>query len=159
MEFIISKFPNLLQKVNLMGETALHVAARAGNLNIVVILGRSITESSLYDELTDAKSKNGDTALHAALKGKHVEVAFYLVSVKHGVSFDKNIDEVSPLYLAVEAGYRELVLKMLECSSSSPSKLASMLSEKSVIHAAMKANRRGLFLCWFNLVRNVFYMF
>ncbi|CAE5956443.1 unnamed protein product [Arabidopsis arenosa] len=144
VDYIISEFPNLLQKVNLMGETALHVAARAGNFNIVEILVRSITESSLYDDLIDAKSKNGDTALHAALKGKHVEVAFYLVSVKHDVSFDKNIDEVSPLYLAVEAGYRELVLKMLECSSSSPSKLASMLSGKSVIHAAMKANRRDI---------------
>ncbi|CAH8251046.1 unnamed protein product [Arabidopsis lyrata] len=77
VEYIISKFPNLLQEENLMGETALHVAARAGNLNIVEILVRSITESSLYDELIDSKIKNGDTALHAALKGKHVEVAFY----------------------------------------------------------------------------------
>lgn len=157
VEFIISTFPNLLQNVNLMGETTLHVAARAGSLNIVEILVRFITESSSYDAFIAAKSKNGDTALHAALKGKHVEVAFCLVSVKHDVSFDKNNDEASPLYMAVEAGYHELVLKMLE-SSSSPSILASMFSGKSVIHAAMKANRRGLFLCLFNLVRQVFFI-
>ncbi|EOA15038.1 hypothetical protein CARUB_v10028393mg, partial [Capsella rubella] len=124
VEYVTSKLLILVQKRNLKGETALHVAARAGNLNIV--------------------DKNGDTAIHAALKDGHAEVAFYLVSVKHDLSFEKNNDETSPLYLAVKAGNFELVDKMLEYSCC-PSKLASLLSGgKSLIHAAMKANRTDI---------------
>lgn len=53
----------------------------AGNLSVVEILVKSITEFS-YDMLIASKSNNGDTTLHAALKGKHPDVAFYLVGVR-----------------------------------------------------------------------------
>ncbi|KAL0824992.1 hypothetical protein Bca101_048669 [Brassica carinata] len=123
VDYIVSKFPNLVRKGNLMDENALHVAARAGCLTIV--------------------DNNGDTALHIALKEKHEDVAFYLLSVRHDVSFDANNDGVSPLYLAVEAGYCKLVTKMLE-SLSCPSKLALMYGAKSLVHAAMRAKRRDI---------------
>ncbi|KAL1216493.1 Protein ACCELERATED CELL DEATH 6 [Cardamine amara subsp. amara] len=142
VEYTVSKFRNLLQKKNLEGETALHVAARAGNLSVVEILVKSITEFS-YDMLIVSKNNKGDTALHAALKGKHADVAFYLVGVRQVVSFDFNNDEVSPLYLAVEAGYLQLVHKMLQ-SSSLETKLASMFNGRSVVHTAMGAKRRDI---------------
>lgn len=145
VDYIVSKFPNLVRKGNLMDETALHAAARAGCLTIVEFLVRFVTESLMCDMLISAKSNNGDTALHIALKEKHEDVAFYLLSVRHDVSFDANNDGVSPLYLAVEAGYCELVTKMLE-SLSCPSKLALMYGAKSLVHAAMRAKRRGLYL-------------
>ncbi|CAH2035949.1 unnamed protein product, partial [Thlaspi arvense] len=66
-----------------------------------------------------------------------------LKSVRHDVSLYVNNDGVSPLYLAVEAGYCELVAKMLE-SSSCPSKLPLMYCGKSVVHAAMRAKRRDI---------------
>ncbi|CAH8385979.1 unnamed protein product [Eruca vesicaria subsp. sativa] len=137
VDYIVSKFPNLVKKKNLKDETALHVAARAGSLAIVEFLVRFLTESLIIS----AKSNNGDTALHIALKEKHEDVAFYLLSVSHDdVSFDVNNDGASPLYLAVEAGNCKLVAKMLE-SLSSPSKLALMSHAKSLVHAAMRAKR------------------
>lgn len=139
VDYVVSKFSSLVQKRNSKGETALHVAARAGNLSIVEFLVKSNMPIA-------TKSNNGDTALHAALEGKHVDVALYFVGVRQGVSFDVNNDEVSPLYLAVEAGYLELVRKMLE-GSSWETKLASMFNGRSVVHAAMGAKRRGLYLC------------
>ncbi|XP_024009641.1 protein ACCELERATED CELL DEATH 6 isoform X2 [Eutrema salsugineum] len=143
VDYIVSESPNLLEKGNLISETALHVAARAGNLDIVEFLVRYITEFLMCDMLISAKSKNGDTALHVALKEKHANVAFYLFSVRQDVSFDVNNDGVSPIYLAVEAGYCELVEKMLE-SSPCLSKLALMRGGKSVVHAAMRAKRRDI---------------
>ncbi|XP_013619452.1 PREDICTED: ankyrin repeat-containing protein At5g02620 [Brassica oleracea var. oleracea] len=143
VDYIVSKFPNLVRKGNLMDENALHVAARAGCLTIVEFLVRFVTESLMCDMLISAKSNNGDTALHIALKEKHEDVAFYLLSVRHDVSFDANNDGVSPLYLAVEARYCELVTKMLE-SLSCPSKLALMYGAKSLVHAAMRAKRRDI---------------
>ncbi|CAH8385982.1 unnamed protein product [Eruca vesicaria subsp. sativa] len=137
VDYVVSKFPNLVEKGNLMNETALHVAARAGSLTIVEFLVRFLTESLIIS----AKSDNGDTALHIALKEKHEDVAFYLLSVSHDdVSFDVNNDGVSPLYLAVEGGYCDLVANMLE-SLSCPSKLALMYDAKSLVHAAMRAKR------------------
>lgn len=145
VEYIASKFWYLVKKVNLMGETVLHVAARAGNQNVVEFLIKKRREFNLIS----AKCKNGDNAVHAALKGKHAHLAMYLVITRHYVSFDLNNDQVSPLYLAVEAGYYNLVLRMLRCSCC-PFKLDSMLSVKSVVHAAMRAKRTGLFLLCFN---------
>lgn len=145
VDYIVSKSPNLVKKGNLMDETALHVAARAGRLTIVKFLVRFVTESLMCDMLISAKNNNGHTALHIALKEKHEHVALYLLSVMHDVSFDVNNDGVSPLYLAVEAGNCELVAKMLE-SLSCPSKLALMSCAKSLVHAAMRAKRRGSYL-------------
>ncbi|XP_019094360.1 PREDICTED: protein ACCELERATED CELL DEATH 6, partial [Camelina sativa] len=138
VEHIVRRFGYLSKHENSMRETPLHVAARSGNLSIVKSLVNS-TDCSVLS----AKSKIGDTALHAALKGKHEDVAFYLVGMKHDVSFNENDDEVSPLYLAVEAGYYKIVRKMLECSCC-PSKLASMSSGKSVVHAAMRAKSKDI---------------
>ncbi|WZZ32495.1 hypothetical protein YC2023_015896 [Brassica napus] len=43
VDYIVSKFPNLVRKGNLMDENALHVAARAGCLTIVEFLVRFVT--------------------------------------------------------------------------------------------------------------------
>lgn len=143
VEYIASKFWKLVNKENLMGESVLHVAARAGHLNVVELLIRQRRDYNLIS----AKTKNGDNAVHTALKAKHAHVAFYLVDVRHYVSFDVNNDQVSPLYLAVEAGYCNLVERMLSCSCC-PFKLDAMLSVNSVVHAAMRAKRTGLVLCF-----------
>jgi ankyrin repeat protein len=76
---IVSKFPSLLLELNFKDQLPLHVAARDGHLTVVKALVASVTFCS--DRLAEEdrerlnpyilKDKNGDTALHSALKDLH----------------------------------------------------------------------------------------
>lgn len=147
VRYIINECPGLLMKSNLMGEVALHVAAGEGHLDVVLSLIDFIKDISWNDlgvakKLYFAKNKNQDTALHVALIGKHMRVASYLVFAEKSLSFVANSDGFSPLYLAVEAGQAGLVTTM--CHETN--ELSSKVGGRSIVHAALKANRKGLLL-------------
>ncbi|KAG7615013.1 Ankyrin repeat-containing domain superfamily [Arabidopsis thaliana x Arabidopsis arenosa] len=180
---IVSKFPSLLLELNFKDQLPLHVAARDGHLTVVKALVASVTFFS--DRLAEEdrerlnpyilKDKNGDTALHSALKDLHektkelhektkdmhwlrrskskslsnesthlMETAACLVNANQDVSFLANKDEISPLYLAVEAGNVSLVNAMLNSHVNNVQdktfNLATQLKgRKSLVHAALKA--------------------
>lgn len=86
-----------------------------------------------------AKNKNQDTALHVALKGKHMLVASCSVSAEQYLSFVANSNGFSPMYLAVEAGQANLVTTMCHGIHD----LSSKVGGRSIVHAALKVNRKG----------------
>lgn len=150
--YILYAYPGLLVKSNLMGEVALHVAAGAGHLDVVEALVSYIKDKITHDvakKIYFAKNRNEDNALHVALKRKHVKVASCLVSAEQCLSFVPNKDGFSPLYLAIEAGDADLVKHMWKHSnngSSSTSGLSSKVGGRSIVHGAIKAKRKGLFV-------------
>ncbi|VVA89851.1 unnamed protein product [Arabis nemorensis] len=125
VEYIVSTFKDLLQVKNVMGETVFHVAARSGNLSVVEYLLKCTMACPLDSAKT--KSENGDTALHAALKGKYADVALYLLGVRHDVSFDKNNDQTT--------------LDMALGSAGSPNGSQSILLSTS--HRRRRSNRQN----------------
>ncbi|CAH2071779.1 unnamed protein product, partial [Thlaspi arvense] len=148
---IISGCPSLLLEPNWKHKIPLHVAAHAGRLDAVKTLVASITyfsakilseEERVRFNVYVLRDIDGDTPLHAALKGGHLETALCLVKANQVASFLENNDGVSPLYMAVEAGDLALVKAMLEGQISN---LASKLEgRKSLVHAALKAKNRDI---------------
>ncbi|CAL9233139.1 unnamed protein product, partial [Arabidopsis halleri] len=156
---IIFKCPSLLLEPNLKDQLPLHVAARAGHSAVVEALVASIT--FLSDRLAEEnrerlnpyvlKDKDGDTALHLALKDLHIKTktAACLVNANQDVSFLANKDEISPLYLAVEAGNVSLVNAMLNSPGSDNQgetfNLATRLKgRKSLVHTALKTKNTDI---------------
>lgn len=96
------------------GDTPLHYAARAGRLTTVMemvrfIKGNSEPYSSVSLKLLGEGNSKGDTPLHMALKNKQVEVAAYLIKERPEVGYQVNNIGVSPLFLAIDQGYMDLV--------------------------------------------------
>ncbi|RVW21013.1 hypothetical protein CK203_111423 [Vitis vinifera] len=90
------------------GDTALHIAARAGNSLLVNLLINS-TEGVL-----GVKNETGNTALHEALQHRHEEVAWNIINKDRNMSCSVNKEGKSLLYLAAEAGYANLVRFIME---------------------------------------------
>ncbi|XP_023636138.1 protein ACCELERATED CELL DEATH 6 [Capsella rubella] len=153
VENIISECPSLLLEPNWNDQIPLHAAARAGRLAVVKTLVSSIAYFSarLSSEeergrfnLYVLKDIDGDTPLHASLKGPHLETALCLVNANKHESFLENNEGLSPLYMAVEAGGLAIVKAMLEGLGNNVqgqiSNLASKIEgRKWLVHAAMKA--------------------
>ncbi|RVX09361.1 Protein accelerated cell death 6 [Vitis vinifera] len=130
---IVYRYPWLATKTNSNGDTALHLAAKAGDeltLSVIVQLLTSDvhSQSSGYsrvwvkevedDDLPFRKrNKQGNTALHEALINGHQWVALNLFGSDPQVVFYLNREGKSPLYLAAEAGYDSCVLAMLKSSN------------------------------------------
>ncbi|KAI9160547.1 hypothetical protein LWI28_009256 [Acer negundo] len=123
------RFPDLILKKNSDGDTALHVAVRAGDLNTVnklIECAREIPSSSgtnYYESLLKMKNNGGNTALHEAVSVlvESNKSVYTLVSVAHslvikypGVSYHQNNASKSPLCLAVASDNDELLGYILE---------------------------------------------
>ncbi|CAA7047019.1 unnamed protein product [Microthlaspi erraticum] len=158
VERIISECPSLLLEQNWKDQIPIHAAAYAGHLDVVKTLVASIAYFSgkiLSEEERERfnvyvlKDIDGDTPLHAALKGGHLETALCLVKANHLASFLQNNAGISPLYMAVEAGGLALVKEMLNSLSRNvqgqESNLASRFEgRKSLVHAALKAKNTDI---------------
>ncbi|KAK9735706.1 hypothetical protein RND81_04G221400 [Saponaria officinalis] len=78
---ILGKNPSLIRTGDPVGNTALHMAARDGDIVIVCNLIAFLEESQDEDLKEAFKDVNvdGDTALHMALKNGHRKVAYHLI--------------------------------------------------------------------------------
>lgn len=113
VDSILKRFPQLVMRKNYTGDLALHVAARGGHLSIVkmMVLSSSGDIKSLLNEVNN----QGNTALHATLENRHEEVAKFLVRYTDPtLSYYPNKENKSPLWLATEAGYLELIRTMID---------------------------------------------
>ncbi|XP_038886804.1 ankyrin repeat-containing protein ITN1-like [Benincasa hispida] len=101
----------IVSKINLLEETALHVAVGTGNnLDFVEKLVKLMCERSLSLELQDS---HGNTALAMAAIVGNVEAAKILVSRNEELPSVKNKLNYSPLLLAAKYGHRDIILYLL----------------------------------------------
>ncbi|CAN6541411.1 unnamed protein product [Malus baccata var. baccata] len=132
---ILEMCPALLWQHNKSGETALHLAARQGLIEIVGVLidqatkvrhhgdleqGRLLTEEEacLQKQMLIRKTNNNkNTALHEAVRFNQCFVVEKLTIEDPEFSYAANDSGETPIYLAAERGYLPLVSKMLKnCS-------------------------------------------
>ncbi|BFG25521.1 hypothetical protein CerSpe_117950 [Prunus speciosa] len=115
--------PTLLWQSNGSGETALHIAARHGCYDIVAVLvkaakachgdlGQGVKEA--WRCLIKTTNEGKDIALHEVARFNHLNVVEILTKEDTDFSYSANDSGDTPLYLAAERGYRDLVFKMLE---------------------------------------------
>ncbi|XP_027098018.1 protein ACCELERATED CELL DEATH 6-like [Coffea arabica] len=133
----------LLMKKNARGETALHLAARKGHSGVV----RALIDYSKQNKgcwfcacfvdrckrMLRMANVDGNTALHEAVKNNFCEVAKLLVQEDPGFRYRPNHAMETPLYLAVEKGYRDIA-DLILTTCKSPAYLGP--GHKTALHAA-----------------------
>ncbi|XP_074357005.1 uncharacterized protein LOC141696779 isoform X1 [Apium graveolens] len=114
VRFILREFANknLLVKLNMLEQTALHLAVRKGHTEVAeVIIGearRQLPETSLQALLREGDLHN-DTALHYAVMEKNVAIVKLLVEADPTDTHAQNDDGKTPMYLAVAYGFDDIV--------------------------------------------------
>ncbi|XP_035549747.1 protein ACCELERATED CELL DEATH 6-like [Juglans regia] len=124
---ILNMCPSLLCQVNVKDETPLHVAARYGHTNIVEVLIEHAKHPHHQDlgsradavrKMLRMVNKEKDTALHEAVRYNHLQVVKLLINDDPGFSYSVNDAGETPLYIAVERNYKNLVLEILNTCNS-----------------------------------------
>ncbi|KAI6693233.1 hypothetical protein NL676_020943 [Syzygium grande] len=97
----------LAAQANDRGDTVLHVAARASRICTAKLL---LDFGSIVDEANEA----GNTALHEAVKKGDLELTDLLLGQGSKSVNKENKEGKCPLYLAVETGNSEILLRLLQ---------------------------------------------
>ncbi|KAK0603969.1 hypothetical protein LWI29_010743 [Acer saccharum] len=149
---ILGMRPDLLWKENKKGETLLHMAARHGHFDVAKYLLEEckkipyrnyhddqelgITPTRRMLQMTSHKAK--DTALHEAVLYNHVDVVQLLTKADCKVPYDANSACETPLYLAAERGYAEVLKKILSTCIISPADHGPY--DRTALHVAVIRN-------------------
>ncbi|KAJ6856968.1 protein ACCELERATED CELL DEATH 6-like isoform X2 [Populus alba x Populus x berolinensis] len=118
IQLLCHHFPRLITRENFLGDNALHLAARAGRFDTIQILVNQVKidphRTLDLASLLRMKNSKGNTPLHdAVIKGCR-EVACFLLYEDLEVSYLKNKEDKSPLYLAVESCDGEMLASFIE---------------------------------------------
>jgi ankyrin repeat protein len=89
------------------GDTALHLAIKKGNVDIV----RSLLNSGASVEVFNPKE--GYNALHLAAKSKNIELFRIIASFNTNLDIKTLHSERTPLQLAVASGYKDIVVELI----------------------------------------------
>ncbi|CAL5413376.1 unnamed protein product [Camellia sinensis] len=149
VELILTHRFDLFSKKNSSGNLPIHAAASSGHLSTVKsLLGfrqRDDSEEWRVSVLKEV-NKNKETALHVALKNRHEEVAAFLFNLCPSVSSYPNKEGKSPLYMAAEAGFLDLVNLMTAETVEVVVMDNSMSSSetRSVVHAALRGRNKDV---------------
>ncbi|XP_024045187.1 serine/threonine-protein phosphatase 6 regulatory ankyrin repeat subunit C isoform X2 [Citrus clementina] len=141
---ILDMCPDLLWKANTKGETLLHIAARHGHADIAKDLIDECKKPHQNDPekcaeaarmmLLAATNESKDTAFHEAVRHNQVDVVKLLTKEDPRVPYDANEAGETPLYLAAERGYKD-VMKDILSTCKSPADHGPM--GRTALHAAV----------------------
>ncbi|KAJ6421976.1 hypothetical protein OIU84_027003, partial [Salix udensis] len=144
-ELLLQHFPILMTAKNFHDDTALHLAAGAGQLETTAAL---ISKAKGHGEATDfynilrMKNDRGNTALHEAVINGHHDVASFLVSECSELCYTtENNDHESPLYHAFENSDEEMLSILM---LAIPHHDVDLLQGKSPVHAAVQGRKREI---------------
>ncbi|GAB4837276.1 hypothetical protein Ancab_039562 [Ancistrocladus abbreviatus] len=135
---ILRRNVELIANENSKGDLPLHEAARAGQLEVVMTLTQFMTRYVKPELSIGMANKEGNTALHLAIQNGHEKVAWYLIRSLPETSQSLNAEGISPLYMAIEARFQDLVQYILS-KISFGNYLDRTSPKKSVVHAAIRA--------------------
>ncbi|GMN25605.1 hypothetical protein TIFTF001_000996 [Ficus carica] len=129
-------YPNssLLHGTNMKGNTALHIAARLGHLEMIRLLLNMVKERELEVDRSLVRMTNlkGDTALHEAVRNGHYEVSMLLIDEDRDLTcFVNNVGD-SPLFLAVVL-FMYLTLQGNQSKSTNKQTLPLLWNKRSYI--------------------------
>ncbi|XP_058219975.1 protein ACCELERATED CELL DEATH 6-like [Rhododendron vialii] len=140
---IYNRQKSLLTWPNLDGDTPLHVAARAGHFTTVFFIVEEILSSSFRDienrptmgiEMLRLLNKAKNTALHEAVRNRHLRVVEFLIKVYPELAGLVNNVGESPLYFAAREGMLEIVNWIL---TAAPSSACGGSDGQTALHAAV----------------------
>ncbi|KAI3728680.1 hypothetical protein L6452_17321 [Arctium lappa] len=136
----VSGFYELFEQTNNEGDTALHVAAKAGHFAVTDLLLRSGKEA--FIDQTKLKNGKGNTPLHEALLHNHQSLVDLLLHWDANCSCYVNDEGKSAFCLCVEAGNVKTFNAMFEAKCWTTSHLDGFLEEhlmkgRSLLHAAI----------------------
>ncbi|KAM3199670.1 protein ACCELERATED CELL DEATH 6-like [Capsicum annuum] len=133
MAEVLKISPAMLCHRNKKNETALHIAANEGRIEVVHLL-LSIHEHH-KETIMRTTDENGDTALHKALRSRHQDVARLSVKEDPEFEFPSNKARETTLYLATESGLCEDLSEILN-SCKQPTSSSGPLN-RTPLHAAV----------------------
>ncbi|KAK4854984.1 hypothetical protein QYF36_002956 [Acer negundo] len=125
---ILKMCPELLWKTNKKGETLLHMAARHGQADVAKYLLQECKNTPYQNHHHDQElginststklmlqmiNEAKDTALHEAVRYNHLDVVQLLTKEDPSLPYDVNKSDETPLYLAAERGYAEILKEIL----------------------------------------------
>lgn len=110
VKLICKDLPFFVAEKNAKGDTALHIAARAGDTLLVTLLVNSDFKEGGLGE----KNEEGNTPLHEALKYGHEEVARILINKNPEMPYSLNKEGKSLLYLAAGAGFVTIIMLLMD---------------------------------------------
>ncbi|KAH9682213.1 ANK REP REGION domain-containing protein [Citrus sinensis] len=125
--YILEMSPGLLLKANTKGETLLHIAGRHGHVDIVKDLIAECKKPHQNDPekvieaatlMLGMTNEAKDKALHEAVRYNRVEVVKMVTKEDPSLPYDANNAGETPLYLAAERGYKDVMQDIfLTCKS------------------------------------------
>lgn len=131
---VLKVTPGLLCNMNKKNETALHIAANIGQSEVVSKLLSVGGGGTTLVQMTD---DTGDTALHKAVRGGHLEIVKMLVKllVDPELDFPANKAGETPLYLAAEFGFHDVLTEI--CNSCKDPTCVAGPFKRTPLHAAV----------------------
>ncbi|XP_048137812.1 protein ACCELERATED CELL DEATH 6-like isoform X2 [Rhodamnia argentea] len=100
----------IFDQVTPSGDSLLHVAASSGKENVMELILNN------FPYLVTRRNSSEDTPLHVAIRTRSLEATRKLIRLRRDAEtmYWKNKDSKSPLYLAAESGYKEILKLLLE---------------------------------------------
>ena len=133
-----------LYATNCKGNTALHIAASLGHLDMSeLLITRAIDqEAEVKRLLLKAQNVEQNTALHLAVKHGYYDIVDLLTRREPGLTLITNKAGESPLFLAVDRGFFKIALRILDISECTDEGRNNM----NALHAAVIRAEIGKYL-------------
>lgn len=109
------------------GNTPLHLATKAKAIGVIDMLIRRAKDLPNVEDklLLRMKNNHGNTALHEAVLTRDVDLVSHLLGEDLEPVYWENVDQKSPLYLALDTGNSK-ILEVLLSKSLDPSKIRGL---------------------------------
>ncbi|XP_050205649.1 protein ACCELERATED CELL DEATH 6-like [Mercurialis annua] len=155
-ELLAVHFPKLITRANFQGDTAAHLAAKAGMVETLTTLVNVYMEKykAAAGVLLEMRNEKGNTPLHEAVINKQSNVAHHIRWFEPELAYYQNNEgresfrdgEIikegkSPLYLAAEDGDKEIFGILLQAIVKDGVASLHKLQGLSPAHAAVKHRR------------------